>query len=46
MAFLPGVPAGLLFLLLQTPFSKEVNASEEEDGAVEAAAVFSNMGEF
>jgi hypothetical protein len=41
-SYLPGVPAGLLFLLLETPFSKEANASEEEDGAPEEA-LLSNM---
>ena len=38
---LPGVPAGLLFLLfvMTTPFSEEVKASEEDDGPVEEAVV-------
>jgi hypothetical protein len=42
---LPGVPAGLLFLLLVRPFSREANASEDEDGAAEEA-VLSNMDGF
>lgn len=45
VVILPGVPAGLLFLLLVTPFSREANASEEEDGAAEEA-VLSNMDGF
>ena len=36
------MPAGLLFLLLVTPFSREANASEEDDGAPEEA-LLSNM---
>lgn len=39
---LPGVPAGLLFLLPVTPFSWEAKASEE-DGAPQEAAALSSM---
>lgn len=46
MELLPGVPAGLLFLLLlSTPFSDNAKAAiSEEDGAPEEEAVLSNMG--
>lgn len=39
------MPAGLLFLLLVSPFSRERNASEEEEGGAEEA-VLSNMDGF
>lgn len=42
VCILPGVPAGLLFLLLLvTPFSK---ASEEDGAADEAVLLLSSMG--
>lgn len=37
------MPAGLLFLLLATPFSDNAKAASEEDGAPEEA-LLSNMG--
>lgn len=41
----PGVPAGLLFLLLLFPFSKQANSSEE--GILgDELLLFPNMGNF
>lgn len=43
--YIPGVPAGLLFLLLETPeFSAELlKASEEEEGPTGEEQELSNM---